>query len=83
MRNDLYWSDEIYRIFGLEPQEFGATYEAFINTLHPEDKDFVQQSVNEALNEDKPYNIDHRIILPGGDVRIVHEQGEVTFESPG
>jgi PAS domain S-box-containing protein len=81
--NELHWSDEIYRIFGLTPQEFGATYDAFLNSVHPEDREFVTQSVDEALYERKPYSIDHRIILPDGEVRIVHEQAEVTFDETG
>ncbi len=79
-KNELFWSDEIYRIFGLQPQEFGATYEAFLHAVHPEDRDSVQQSVNESLYHGKSYSIDHRIVLPDGTVRVVHEQGEVTFD---
>lgn len=78
--NELYWSDEIYRIFGLSPQEFGATYDAFLSYVHPEDRDCVNNAVKGAL-EGKPYSIDHRIILKGGEERIVHEQGEVIFEN--
>lgn len=83
VRNELFWSDEVYRIFGLEPQEFRGTYEAFLNSVHPDDRQFVQKSVNEALYEAKPYSIEHRIVLPNGSVRIVHEQGEVTFDESG
>lgn len=83
VKNTLWWSDEIYRIFGLEPQEFGATNEAFLNAVHPADREFVQKSVNEALYEGKPYSIDHRIVLPDGTERIVHEQAEVTFDESG
>ncbi len=81
--NELVWSDEIYRIFGLKPREFGATYEAFLNCIHPDDIEFVKKSVNEALREGKDYSIDHRIILPDGSERIVHEQAEVNFDDNG
>lgn len=74
----LYWSDEVYRIFGLEPQEFEATYEAFLNSIHPEDRALVAQAVKRALEHNKPYSIDHRIIRPDGSECIVHEQGEVS-----
>jgi len=76
--NELYWSDEIYRIFGLTPKQSGTTYEAFLNSIHPEDREFFKRAVNEALYG-RTYNIDHRIILPDGAVRFVHGQGEVTF----
>ena len=81
--NQLYWSDEIYRIFGLSPQQFGATYEAFLDSVHPDDREFIKKAVNEALFENNPYRIDHRIVLPDGTIRVVHEQGEVTFDEAG
>jgi PAS domain S-box-containing protein len=83
VNNALEWSDEVYRIFGLTPQDFEATYEAFINTIHPDDREFVALSVDEALSDKKPYSIDHRIILPDGTERVVHEQAEVTFDENG
>ena len=46
---EVYWSDEMYRIFGLNPQEFGATYDEFLNYVHPEDRDYVNNAVKEAL----------------------------------
>jgi len=81
--NRLYWSDEIYRIFGLSPQQFDASYEAFLESVHPDDKESLKKAVNEALFENKPYRIDHRIVLPDGTVRVVHEQAEVTFDEIG
>jgi len=74
----LLWSDEIYRIFGLQPQEFGATYAAFMDSVHPNDREFVDRSVTETLHDGTPYSIDHRIVLPDGSVRFVHEEAEVT-----
>ncbi len=81
--NELVWSDEIYRIFGLTPREFGATYEAFLESLHPDDREMVKQRVNQALYENVPYSIDYRIVRRDGSVRIVHEQAEVVFEETG
>ncbi len=85
VNNTLNWSDEIYRIFGLKPQEFGATYEAFLNSVHPDDREFVKESVRKALFEREPYSIDHRILLPGGTAlqKIVHEQAVVSFDEAG
>ncbi len=80
---ELQWSDQIYRIFGLEPQQFGATYEAFLQSVHPDDRDMVEAAVDRAVNESAPYAIDHRIVLPDGRERIVHEQGEVIFDTSG
>ncbi len=82
-KNQLHWSDEIYRIFGLSPQQFGATYEAFLDSVHHDDREAVKAAVNEALYEKKPYSIDHRIVLPDSTVRTVHGQAEVTFDEDG
>jgi len=80
--NELLWSDEIFRIFGWEPQAFGATYETFIGFVHPDDKGLVTTAVDEALVNNS-YSIDHRIVLPSGEVRYVHEQAEVTYDDSG
>ncbi|MFW9786466.1 MAG: PAS domain S-box protein [Candidatus Thorarchaeota archaeon] len=77
------WSDETYRIFGLAPQEFKATYDAFLNSVHEDDREFVRLSVDQALNENQEYNIDHRVVHPDGKIRFVHEAAEVTFDDEG
>ena len=81
--NTLYWSDEIYRIFGLTPQQFGATYDAFLQVVHPVDRQSVDARVREALKQGNTYSIDHRILLPDGAVRYVHEQAEVFRNEDG
>jgi PAS domain S-box-containing protein len=81
--NELRWSDEIYRIFGLTPQEFGATYDAFLDSVHPDDRESVKKAVDEALYDDKRYSIHHRVVLPDGTERIVQEQAEITFNNKG
>ena len=64
---------------GLDPQEFGATYDLFLSYVHPDDRDYVNNAVKEALNGNS-LNIDYRIILANGEERVVHEQGEVIFD---
>ena len=63
---ELLWSDEIYRIFGLDPHGFGACYAAFLARVHPDDRPFVEESVRRALEENAGYSIDHRIVRPDG-----------------
>jgi diguanylate cyclase (GGDEF)-like protein/PAS domain S-box-containing protein len=83
LNNTLEWSDEIYRIFGFTPQQFGATYESFLQAVHPEDREAVKINVRESLEQGRPYTIDHRILLPDGKVRYVHEQGEISRNQEG
>lgn len=77
-KNYLYWSDEIYRIFGIKPQEFKATYEAFLDTVHPEDRKLVDEAYSGSLRDGKDnYEVEHRIIRKSdGEIRFVHEKCE-------
>ena len=82
-KNILTWSDETYRIFGLTPQEFGATYEAFLNTIHPDDRDLVDKAYKHALSNKSPYECIHRIVRPDGTERIVYEKSEDIIDKSG
>ncbi len=72
---DLSWSDEIYRIFGMRPQEFPSTYEAFLEAVHPEDREAVDAAYRNSLEvKNSHYEIDHRIVRKDtGEIRHVHE----------
>ncbi|MBI5676421.1 MAG: PAS domain S-box protein [Nitrospirae bacterium] len=76
--NHLFWSDEAYRIFGLKPQEFSATYGAFLEAVHPDDRAAVNEAYSGSLREGKDtYEIVHRVVRKAtGEVRIVHEKCE-------
>jgi PAS domain S-box-containing protein len=78
VHNRLSWSDEVYRIFGLKPQEFGATYEAFMERVHPDDRQKVDDAYGGSLRENRDsYEVEHRVIRKDtGEVRVVHEQCE-------
>ncbi len=77
------WSDELYRIYGLNPQEFGATYEAFIERVHPDDRDLVSSTIAEAYRSGEQFRFDHRIVRPDGTVRVTHGRGKVIRDQTG
>ncbi len=81
--NTLFWSDEIYRIFGLEPQQFGATYEAFLSSVHPDDREAVQLAVRDAIEKNRPYEMVHRVVRPDGTERLVNERAAVKRDADG
>ncbi|HEX5710731.1 MAG TPA: PAS domain-containing protein, partial [Sulfuricurvum sp.] len=54
--NTIWWSDEIYRIFGLEPQQFRATYEGFLERVHPEDRELIESAVMNTFEHDNGYS---------------------------
>jgi len=78
--DELYWSNEVYRIFGLDPLKFGATYDAFLSYVHPDDRGYVDNVIKEAVLNGKPYEVDYRIISADGRERTIHAQGEVFFD---
>jgi PAS domain S-box-containing protein len=80
---NIFWSDEIFRIFGHEPGEFEPTYERFMDTVHPEDIDRIKASEHKAFSEGRHHSIDHRIILPNGNVHWVHEEAIAEKDEQG
>ena len=81
--NELWWSDEIYRMFGTEPRSFGCTYEAFLERVHPDDRQQVTDAVERAIALHEPYSIRHRIVLSDGSEKVVHEKAEVMLDDRG
>ncbi len=79
----LHWSDEIYRIFGLEPGSVEPTYERFFSYVHPDDVAAVKASEQGAMHAGGRHSIDHRIVLESGQVRWVHEEARGEFDASG
>ena len=82
-KDELWWSDEIYRIFGLRSHEFGPSYEAFLNTVHPDDREFVDNTNKKTLRGKKTYSMDHRIVLPDGTIGTVHQECKTFYNEQG
>lgn len=79
----LYWSPEIYRLIGLDPEHTDPTYEGFLERVHPDDRQAVVDAVDAALAGEEPYGVTHRILLPDGEVRHLREQGVVERDWSG
>lgn len=79
-KSTLYWSDETYRIFGFEPRAVKASYELFINNVHPDDVELVQAAVDKSLQTGEAYDIEHRIVLANGVEKIVHGRSDVVID---
>ncbi len=81
--NTLTWSDETHRIFEIAPGEFSGTYEAFLESIHPDDREAVNQAYTRSVQEKKPYAIEHRLLMPDGRIKWVKEQGETYYDDAG
>jgi PAS domain S-box-containing protein len=80
---ELIWSDEIFRLFEIDKTVFGATYEAFLNAIHPEDRDLVNQAYSDSVASRKPYEIAHRLRMPDGRIKWVNECCETIYDDCG
>ncbi len=81
LTGSLSWSETIEPIFGFEKGKFGATYEAFLKSVHPDDRQRVIDAINACVEKGNDYQIEHRIVWPDGSVRWVLETGNVVRES--
>jgi PAS domain S-box-containing protein len=81
--DEVAWSDELFRIYGLEPQSREVTYETYLERVHPEDRELVRQTVRRAYEEREPFLYDHRIVLPDGGVRWTQSRGRVVTDDEG
>lgn len=79
----LTWSDEIYRIFEIDREKFGASYEAFLDRIHPDDRKRVNKAYTESVKNKKPYDIIHRLLMPDGRVKYVNEKCETYYDEDG
>jgi PAS domain S-box-containing protein len=77
------WSDETYRIFGLEPQKRTFHLSELADQIHPEDKHLMIDAVTEGLRGGRRYDVEYRVIRPNGEVRLVHSQGDITRDESG
>jgi PAS domain S-box-containing protein len=75
----MYWSDEVYRIFGRIPRKSDSSYTEILSYVHPDDREYVDNAVKRAL-KGETFAIDHRIVLASGEEHAVHSLGEVIFD---
>ncbi|WP_416674402.1 PAS domain-containing sensor histidine kinase [Egbenema bharatensis] len=76
----LYWSEECYRVFGLEPGSVEPSYEKAMSQLHPDDREWVERETAEAIAQGKNTNMEYRILRTDGTVRWVTEIGQMFFD---
>ena len=77
------WSDELYRIYGTEPQSFNASYEKFMQFIHPDDREKVKAVHARAFETCERYHMEERIIRADGQVRVLATTGEVATDAEG
>ncbi|NOZ46473.1 MAG: PAS domain S-box protein [Chlorobi bacterium] len=81
--NKLEWSDEVYRIFEVSPNEFSNTYEAFLSLIHPNDINHVNKAYSESVKNKTEFHIIHRLLLKNGNIKYIEEKGNTTYNVNG
>ncbi len=81
--NRVSWSDELFRIYGLEPQSREITFDFFVSKLHPDDRARVKSEIEQALKRSGRFSYDERIIRADGSIRILDTVGDVVLGKGG
>ena len=80
---ELNWSDEIYRIFEMDKEKVGATYETFLDAIHPDDRERVNTAYTESVKNKESYIIEHRLRMTDGRIKTVREQCKTIYDEAG
>ncbi|MES9873653.1 MAG: PAS domain-containing protein [Candidatus Sedimenticola sp. 6PFRAG7] len=84
INDKLFWSRQIYEIFGIDPEKFEASYDAFLDAIYPDDREMVDEAYGYSVESGRPYDIVHRIIRKSdGAVRYVHELSKEIRDKAG
>jgi PAS domain S-box-containing protein len=82
LKNQVHWSDELYRIFGVDRENFNHTYDGFLALIHPEDRLKVNVKNTQALQNEKTFEIEYRVITPEG-IKTINEIGYTLTSNDG
>jgi PAS domain S-box-containing protein len=77
------WSDELYRLWGLEPRSVKPNWDVFLRGIHPDDRALVRKELDAVGEKRQPFDCVHRVLRPDGTIRFAHAQGELITDSKG
>jgi len=80
-RDKVFWSDELYRIYGVSQSDYAPSYQGYLERVHPEDREYVADVIERSYRDGKPFSFDERIVRPDGSVRSLHSGGRVTMDA--
>jgi len=81
--NQVRWSNELHHIYGIDKGQFDGTYEAFIDRVLPDDREYARSVIFDAYRKAQPFHYDHRIMRPDGSIRMLHTAGDVLVDAHG
>jgi PAS domain S-box-containing protein len=75
------WSDELYRLYGVSSETFAPTMESLLSLVLSEDRSLIRNWMTSCAAGEKPTDMDFRIMLPGGAIRVFSRRGELQYDS--
>lgn len=81
LENSITWSNDLYEVFDISPEEFAGDLESYLKIVHPEDLENVRKTIQDAFSNLKPFTINHRILTRDGIIRHIHSRGSVTTDA--
>ena len=81
--DDVSWSEQLHRLYGTPPESFEVSYQAFLDRVHPDDRERVEAVIAKAYETGDSFEFDHRVVRPDGEVLVLHAHGEVTLDDHG
>ncbi|MBN1291951.1 MAG: PAS domain S-box protein [Candidatus Latescibacteria bacterium] len=79
----LQWSDTIFDIFEVDPATFDVNYEAFLNLVHPDDREMVNQAFTQSVINRQSYNVEHRLLMGDGRIKWLNERCRTDYDEQG
>jgi diguanylate cyclase (GGDEF)-like protein/PAS domain S-box-containing protein len=79
----LTWSEELYQIFELDSEQVVGSYAMFLEMVHPDDREAVDRAFRDSVANHTPYEIEHRLVMPDGRIKYLHECGETFYNHEG
>ena len=82
-KDELIWDNRMFALYGLKKEDFSGAYDAWFSSVHPDDQAWCNDAIQQALRNEKPYDIEFRIRWPDGTVRIIKADGLVVWDPQG
>nr|MDP9334380.1 PAS domain-containing protein [Actinomycetota bacterium] len=77
------WDVHTSELFGLEPSVFAGSFNAWVDLVHPDDREWVADEIASAVAERRPFRFDHRCVWPDGSVHWLEGVGEMVYDNRG
>ncbi|HXX81282.1 MAG TPA: PAS domain S-box protein, partial [Thermodesulfovibrionales bacterium] len=83
LKGDIFWSDELFRMLGLDPAKDRADFGTFFARIHPDDQPVLKAAIEKSLREKKPYEVEYRVVIPGEPIKIIRARADLVHDSNG